>query len=206
MVAVYIFLFFLGLMLGMCLLYFLTHRGGRPCQGHHLPDNSVSSEKGRDLLGSSATPQSPSSATLLSEGFTLTEKRNGTATTTTTSSTLHSSSQGNGGHHYSGTLISSNPSNGHGNNSLYTNCKRSSSSSGGFKFNSEILAADMLDGRTGERGKPKGVEREAREGDEVEKGLRDGAGDEMKGLVEELASFPVFKSPAPLAKCEESSI
>lgn len=193
-VAVYIFLFCLGLLLGMCLLYFMTHRDRRPCQGHHLPDNSVSSEKGRDLLGSSATPQSPSSATLLSEGFTLTEKRNGTATTTTTSSTLHSS-QGNGGHHYSGTLINSNPSNGHG-NSLYTN----------LKFPSEILAADMLDGRTGERGKPKGVEREAREGDEVEKGLRDGAGDGMRGLEEELASFPMFKSPAPLAKCEESSI
>lgn len=200
-VAVYILLFSLGLVLGMCLLYFMTHRDRRPCQGHHLPDNSVSSEKGRDLLGSSATPQSPSSATLLSEGFTLTEKRNGTATTTTTSSTLHSS-QGNGGHHYSGTLISSNPSNGHG-NSLYANCKRSSS---GLKFPSEILAADILDGRTGERGKPKGVEREAREGDEVEKGLRDGAGDGMKGLEDELASFPMFKSPAPLAKCEESSI
>lgn len=193
-VAVYIFLFCLGLLLGMCLLYFMTHRDRRPCQGHHLPDNSVSSEKGRDLLGSSATPQSPSSATLLSEGFTLTEKRNGTATTTTTSSTLHSS-QGNGGHHCSGTLINSNPSNGHG-NSLFAS----------LRFPSEILAADMLDGRTGERGKPKGVEREAREGDEVEKGLRDGAGDGMRGLEEELASFPMFKSPAPLAKCEESSI
>lgn len=183
----------------MCLLYFVTHRNVCPCQGHHLPDNSVSSEKGRDLLGSSATPQSPSSATLLSEGFTLTEKRNGTSTTTTTSSTLHSS-QGNGGHHYSGTLT--NPSNGHG-NSLYVSCKRSSS---GLKFPSEILAADMLDGRTGERGTPKGAEREAREGDDVEQGLRDGAEDGMKGLEEELASFPMFKSPAPLAKCEESSI
>lgn len=192
--AVYIVLFLSGLVLGMLLLYFVTHRDSRPCQGQHLPDNSVSSEKGRDLLGSSATPQSPSSATLLSEGFTLTEKRNGTATTTTTSSTLHSS-QGNGSHHYSG-----NPSNGHG-NSLFANCKRSSS---GLKFPPEILAADMLDGRTG--GKPKGVEREASEGDEVEKGLRDGAGDGMKGLEEELASFPMFKSPAPLAKCEESSI
>lgn len=192
-VAFYILLFFLGLVLGMCILYFMTHRDSRPCQGHHLPDNSVSSDKGRELLGSSATPQSPSSATLLSEGFTLTEKRNGTATTTTTSSTLHSS-QGNGGHHYSGMLISSNSSNGHG-NSVY-NCK----------FATEILAADMLDGRTGEREKGRGVEREGREGDEAEKGLRDGAGDGMKGLEEELASFPMFKSPAPLAKCEESSI
>lgn len=192
-VAFYILLFFLGLVLGMCILYFMTHRDRRPCQGHHLPDNSVSSEKGRELLGSSATPQSPSSATLLSEGFTLTEKRNGTATTTT-SYTLHSS-QGNGGHHYSGTLISSNSSNGHG-NSMLINCK----------FATEILAADMLDGRTGEREKRRGVEREGMEGNEVEKGLRDGAGDGMKGLEEELASFPMFKSPAPLAKCEESSI
>lgn len=199
--AIYIFLFCLGLVLGMVFLYFMTRGHSHPCQSHHLPDNSVSSEKGRDLLGSSATPQSPSSATLLSEGFTLAEKRNGTATTTTTSSTLHSS-QGNGGHHYSGTLISGNPSNGHG-NSLYSNCRRSSSS---LKFPAEILAADMLDGRTGERGKAKGAEREAREGDEVDKGLRDGAADGMRGLEEELASCPMFKLPAPLAKCEESSI
>lgn len=197
-VAVYILLFCLGLVLGMCLLYFMTHRDGRPCQGHHLPDNSVSSEKGRDLLGSSATPQSPSSATLLSEGFTLTEKRNGTATAATaTSPTLHQGNQGNGGHHYSGTLVSGN---GHG-NAVYANCKRSSG--GGLKFATEILAADMLDGRTGERGKAKGAERE---GTGVERGLRDGAGEGMKGLEEELASFPMFKSPAPLAKCEESSI
>lgn len=201
-VAVYVLLFCLGLVLGMFLLYFLTNRGSRPCQGHHLPDNSVSSEKGRDLLGSSATPQSPSSATLLSEGFTPTEKRNGMATATTTSSTLHSS-HGNGGSHYSGTLVSSASSNGHG-NSLYANCKRSSS--GGSKFPSEILAADMLDGRTAGRGKPRGVEREGREGEEVERSLQDGAGEDMKGLEEALASFPRFKSPAPLAKCEESSI
>lgn len=192
-VAVYIMLFFVGLVVGMVLLYFVTHREGPPCQGHQLPDNSVSSEKGRELLGSSATPQSPSSATLLSESFTLTEKRNGTSTATTTSSTLHGG-QGNGGHHYSGTLLGNHPGNGHG------NCKRSGSG-GGLKFASEILAADMLDGRTGERGRPGGAERE---GDQVETGLRDGDG--MKGLEEELASFPMFKSSAPLAKCEESSI
>ncbi|CAB1456922.1 unnamed protein product [Pleuronectes platessa] len=91
---------------------------------------------------------SPSSASLLSEGFRLTEKRNGTATTTTSTTLL--SNQGNGGPHvnsYSGTLIHSNPSNGHG-NALYTNCNTSSS---GLKLASEILAADMLDARTGER-------------------------------------------------------
>uniref|UniRef100_A0A3Q3X936 Sema domain-containing protein n=1 Tax=Mola mola TaxID=94237 RepID=A0A3Q3X936_MOLML len=159
--------------------------------------NSLSSEKGRDLLGSSATPQSPSSASLLSEGFRLTEKRNGTATTNTSATLL--SNQGNGGHHYSGTLIHSNPSNGHG-NSLYASSNRSSS---GLKFASEILAADMLDGRTGEMGKPKRMDGQ---GDDVDEGLGDGVVDGIKGLEEELASFPMFKAPAPLARCEESSI
>lgn len=205
--AVYILFFCGGLLLGMFLLYFVTRRRSLSRQGHHLPDNSLSSEKGRDLLGSSATPQSPSSASLLSEGFRLMEKRNGTATSTTSTTLL--SSQGNGGHHgnsYSGTLIHSNPSNGHG-NSLYSNCNTSSS---GLKFASEILAADMLDGRTGEmereRGRSDGLERESGVGDEVDEGLGDGVGEGMKGLEEELASFPMFKSPAPLAKCEESSI
>ncbi|XP_070711057.1 semaphorin-4F [Pempheris klunzingeri] len=204
--AIYILFFCGGLALGAFLLYFVTHRRSIARQGRHLPDNSLSSEKGRDLLGSSATPQSPSSASLLSEGFRLTEKRNGTSTTTTTT-TLHSN-QGNGGHHgnsYSGTLIHSNPSNGNG-NALYANCNTSSS---GLKFTSEILAADLLDGRTGERGKergrPEGVQRESGE-DEVDAGLVDGVGEGMKGLEEELASFPMFKSPAPLAQCEESSI
>ncbi|XP_051284459.1 semaphorin-4F [Dicentrarchus labrax] len=202
--AIYILVFCGGVLFGV-FIYFVTRRRSLSRQGHHLPDNSLSSEKGRDLLGSSATPQSPSSASLLSEGFRLTEKRNGTATTTTSTTLL--SNLGNGGHHgnsYSGTLIHSNPSNGHG-NSLYANCNTSSS---GLKFASEILAADMLDGRTGERerGRPEGVERESGEGDEVDEGLGDGGGDGMKGLEEELASFPMFKSPAPLAKCEESSI
>uniref|UniRef100_A0A672GUE1 Sema domain-containing protein n=2 Tax=Salarias fasciatus TaxID=181472 RepID=A0A672GUE1_SALFA len=159
--AIYIVFFFAGLVLGVFLLYFVTRRRSLARQGRHLPDNSLSSEKGRDLLGSSATPQSPSSASLLSEGFRLTEKRNGTSTTTTTLL----SNQGNGGHHsnsYSGSLIHSNSSNGHG-NSLYGNCN---AGSGGLKFASEILAADMLDGRTGERerARPEGGEREAGEG------------------------------------------
>ncbi|XP_070786015.1 semaphorin-4F [Enoplosus armatus] len=200
--AIYILFFCGGLLLGVFLVYFVTRRRSIGRQGHHLPDNSLSSEKGRDLLGSSATPQSPSSASLLSEGFRLTEKRNGTATTTTTTTLL--SNQGNGGHignSCSGTLIHSNSSNGHG-NSLYANCNTSSS---GLKF-AEILAADMLDGRTGERGTPEGVKRESVEGDEVDEGLGDGVGEGIKGLEEELASFPMFKSPAPLAQCEESSI
>lgn len=203
--AIYILFFCGGLVFGVFLLYFVTRRRTIARQGHHLPDNSLSSEKGRDLLGSSATPQSPSSASLLSEGFRLTEKRNGTSTTTTTTMLL--SNQGNGGHHgnsYSGTLIHGNPSNGNG-NALYANCNTSGS---GLKFANEILAADLLDGRTGERerGRPEGVERESGEGDEVDEGLGDGVGDGIKGLEEELASFPMFKSPAPLAQCEESSI
>lgn len=197
--AIYILFFCAGLLLGVFLVYFVTRRRSIRRQGHHLPDNSLSSEKGRDLLGSTATPQSPSSSSLLSEGFRLTEKRNGT---TNTSTTLLSS-QGNGGHHgnsYSGTLIHSNSSNG---NALYTNCNTSSS---GLKLASEILAADMMDGRTGKRGRPEGGERESGEGGEVDEGIGDGLADGMKGLEEELASFPMFKSPAPLALCEESSI
>ncbi|XP_069578650.1 semaphorin-4F [Brachyistius frenatus] len=207
LLAIYILFFCGGMVFGVFLLYFVTRRRTIARQGHHLPDNSLSSEKGRDLLGSSATPQSPSSASLLSEGFRLTEKRNGTATTTTTTTLL--SSQGNGSHHgnsYTGTIINSNPSNGH-RNSLYTNCNSSGS---GLKFASEILAADMLDGRTGERVRPEGGERESGEGDEVDEGLGDafgdGLGNGIKGLDEELAKFTMFKSPAPLAQCEESSI
>lgn len=195
--AVYILFFCVGLILGILFIYFVTCRRNAGHQSSHLPDNSLSSEKGRDLLGSSATPQSPSSASLLSEGYHLTEKRNGTATMNTSATLL--SNQGNGGHHYSGILIHSNPSNGHG-NSIFTNSNRSSS---GLKFASEILAADMLDERTGEMGKPKRVDGQ---GDDVDEGLGDGVADGIKGIEEELASFPMFKAPAPLARCEESSI
>lgn len=199
--AGYILFFCGGVLIGVLLLCFVTRRRNSSRPGHHLADNSLSSEKGRDLLGSSATPQSPSSASLMSEGFRLTEKRNGTATTTTTSSTLLSA-QGNGGHHYSsGPLIHSNPSNGHG-NAPFGNCHKSTS---GLKF-AEILTADMLDGRTGDRGRGKGKERDSGEVDDVDGGLRDGVGEGMKGLEEELARFTMFKSSAPLAKCEESSI
>lgn len=57
-----------------------------------------------------------------------------------------------------------------------------------------------------ETGRPKRIERDSGEGDEVDEGLGDGVGDGIKGLEEELNSFPMFKSPAPLAQCEESSI
>ncbi|XP_047449829.1 semaphorin-4F [Mugil cephalus] len=202
--AFYILFFFIGALLGGIALHCVNRRRDIAHQGHHLPDNSLSSEKGRELLGSSATPQSPSSASLLSEGFRLAEKRNGTATTTTTATTLLSH-QGNGGHHgnsYSGGLMNSNSSNGHG-NSIYANCN----AGGGLTFASEILAADMLDGRTGERERVRqeGGERELGDRDEVD-GLGDGFGEGIKRLEEEIASFPMFKSAAPLAQCEESSI
>lgn len=64
----------------------------------------------------------------------------------------------------------------------------------------------MLDGRTGERERPEGVKREPGEGDEVDEGLGDGLGEGIKVLEEELSSLTMFKSPAPLAQCEESSI
>ncbi|KAK0135433.1 Semaphorin-4F [Merluccius polli] len=190
LLALYILCFSAGVALGAFLLHFLSRRGA---VARHLPNHSLSSEKGRELLGSSATPQSPSSASLLSDTFALSEKRNGTAMTS-----LHST-QGNGGphgnHSYSSNLISnssnvsSNPGNGHGD-----------------QLSTDILSADFLDGRTVERetGRPEGGERET--GDEVDEGLGEGLGDSMRGLEEELAKFPHFKLPAPLAKCEESSI
>ncbi|XP_029931914.1 semaphorin-4F [Myripristis murdjan] len=207
--AIYILCFTAGALIGVFLYYFMTRRRSIGRQGRRLPDNSLSSEKGRDLLGSSATPQSPSSDSLLSEAFPLTEKRNGTTTTTTTTTLL--SNQGNGHHSnsYGGNLMhnsNSNPSNGHG-NAVYAN-SNCNMSSGGLKLSGEILSADMLDGRTGERerGRPEGGERESGEGDEEDEGLGDGIAEGMKGLEEELATFPMFKSPAPLAQCEESSI
>uniref|UniRef100_A0A3Q2ZXY3 Ssemaphorin 4F n=2 Tax=Kryptolebias marmoratus TaxID=37003 RepID=A0A3Q2ZXY3_KRYMA len=147
--AVYILFFFMGLLLGACLFYFVYWRKRGAIPGLRRPDNSLSSEKGRELLGSTATPQSPSSASLLSDGFRLTEKRNGTTTSTTTTTLL--SNHGNGGHHgnsYSGSLNNSNPSNG-----LYANCN---TSSGELKLSSEILAANRLDGSMGVVVRPEG--------------------------------------------------
>lgn len=192
--SVYILFFCLGVLFSACVMFVINRRrsGGR--QGNHLPDNSLSSEKGRDLLGSSDTPQSPSSASLLSDGFRLTEKRNGTATSNTTTTLV--SNHGNGSHcgnSYSSNLLHCNPSNGHGNN-LHGNCNTNSS---GMMFDSEILDAEMLNGRTGERGRQSGV------GEEVDAGLRDGLGG---GAIEDEIAKMMFKPAAPLAPCEESSI
>ncbi|XP_034020045.1 semaphorin-4F [Thalassophryne amazonica] len=196
-VATYILTFCAGVLLSVFVMFYINRRCSLGHQGHRLPDNSQSSEKGRELLGSSATPQSPISTSLLSDGFQLMEKHNGTSTTSTT---LHSI-QGNGGHHgNSYNLIHCNPSNGHG-NVLHTSstCNRSSTE---LDFTKDIFAGD---GRTEER--VRGMqEREDRElGDDVGDGLRDGLGDSVKRL-EELSRFQAYSSPAPLAKCEESSI
>ncbi|XP_013874519.1 semaphorin-4F [Austrofundulus limnaeus] len=189
--AVYIISFFMGLIIGVTLFYFVNKRN----QGAQRP--KASSEKGRELLGSSATPQSPSSASLMSEGFKMTEKRNGTTSTTTTTTLL--SNHGNGSHNgnsYSSSLNNSNPSNG-----LY-NCNISGS---GLKLSSEILAPDRLDGRTRMGVRPEVREGESGEGDEIDKGLEDGLGEGLDRL-EDYNHFPLFRSSAPLAKCEESSI
>ncbi|KAL7880371.1 hypothetical protein SRHO_G00026250 [Serrasalmus rhombeus] len=71
----YLVFFFLGLALPCSVFYVTRWRRNKRGGGGH---SSSTSEKGRDLLPSSDTPQSPSSASLLSEAVTFTEKRNGT--------------------------------------------------------------------------------------------------------------------------------
>ncbi|MEQ2198501.1 hypothetical protein XENOCAPTIV_013748, partial [Xenoophorus captivus] len=197
--AIYIFFFFMGLVFGAFLLYFVTRKQNGTRPGHRDHDISLSSGKGRELLGSSTSPQSQSSSSLVSERSKSTEKQNGKTTSTTTTTLL--SNHGNGGHHansYNGARISSNPSNGH---PLLANCDTSGT---GLKLNSEILVANTLGGRTEvrERLQPMGGEMESREGHGVDEGL----GDRKKGLQDELASFPMLGFQAPLAPCEESSI
>uniref|UniRef100_A0A3P8WHS3 Ssemaphorin 4F n=2 Tax=Cynoglossus semilaevis TaxID=244447 RepID=A0A3P8WHS3_CYNSE len=203
--AIYILFFCSGIVFGAFTLHFLTRRRSTAPKAHQLPDNSLSSGKGRGLLNSSATPQSPSSSSLLSEGFQLIDKRNGTAHMTPANTLM--SNQGNGGHHgnsYSGTVVYNNGSNGHG-NAAYTNCNKSSNSQ---KCPFELLVTDALDGRTEELEKLRldGVSKELKEGDEVDDELGDRLGEGIQGLEEELASNPMFNSSAPLARCEESSM
>ncbi|XP_026792720.3 semaphorin-4F [Pangasianodon hypophthalmus] len=73
-VAGYMLFFIIGFL--VCgLLVCLVHRRRKKGGGGH---SSSTSEKGRDLLPSSDTPQSPSSASLFSEAVPFAEKRNGT--------------------------------------------------------------------------------------------------------------------------------
>lgn len=177
--AVYIVVFLGGVICGALLLFFATRRGTKLRRAGPRQDAALS-EKGRELLGSSATPQSPSSTSLFSEGFHLTEKHNGTAPSTT-STTLHSH-HGNGNHHIT---------NGNG-GGVYENMN----SHGGRR----TLSA-AADSRTELRETPEGGEREDGEGDEAKPAL----GGALTHGLDELG-LPLFKSPAPLAKCEESSI
>lgn len=183
----------MGLVFGAFLLYFVNRK-----KGIRVPDNSLSSGKEQNFLGSSATPQSQSSSSLASDAFRSMEKHNGKTTSTTATTLL--SSQGNGGPHansYSGARISSHPSNGH---SLYANCETSSS---GLKLNSEIQVANMLGGRTGVRDPMRSeVGEESGEGNSLDEVL----GDRKKGLEDAFVSFPMLEFQAPLAPCEESSI
>lgn len=73
--ASHIIFFIIGFVLGGILLFLIYKRQGGMRGGGH---SSSTLEKGRDLLPSTDTPQSPSSASLLSEAVPLTEKRNGT--------------------------------------------------------------------------------------------------------------------------------
>ncbi|KAM4564861.1 semaphorin-4F [Fundulus diaphanus] len=192
--AIYIFFFFMGLLLGAFLLYFVNRN--KNTTSSDQPDHLLSPGKGQNLLGSLTTPQSETSSSLLSEGIRPTEKQNGKTTLSSTAPLL--GSQGNGGHHansVTGGRISSNPSNGH---SPFTSYDTSSS---GLQLNSEILVANTLGVRTGLR-EPEMGEKGSGEGN----GVEDGLGDRMKGLEDELSSFQMLEYQAPLAPCEESSI
>ncbi|CAB1351368.1 unnamed protein product, partial [Coregonus sp. 'balchen'] len=181
------------------LLYVLSRRRGIS-QRH--PDHSLSSEKGRDLLDSSATPQSPSSASLLSEGFPLTEKRMGNGTLLLT----HHHNNGNSHH---GNYGGGSGYGGNRGNAGYANTdplntpvmSATSTVAEGLKLHVQETVADEKRGGDRERGRPEGGEGGG-EGDEEDEGLGEGLG----GLEEELAGFVLFKLPAPLAQCEESSI
>ncbi|XP_029604959.1 semaphorin-4F [Salmo trutta] len=197
LLAVYILCFILGVALGGFLLFFLSRRRGI---GQRHPDHSLSSEKGQDLLGSSATPQSPSCGSLLSEGFPLTEKRgNGTM--------LLTHGNGNGGHHGNYGVAGGNGGcdgshgGGHGNagyaNNANCNVQMPASAVNGLKLHVQEMVTDERRGGERERRRP-----EVGQGDEEDEGLGEGLG----GMEEELAGFALFKLPAPLAQCEESSI
>ncbi|XP_045063898.1 semaphorin-4F-like [Coregonus clupeaformis] len=201
LLVIYILCFSLGVAIGGFLLHCLSRQRGI---GQRHPDHSLSSEKGQDLLGSSATPQSPSSASLLSEGFPLTEKRgNGTLLLT------HHHNNGNDGHHGNYGIVGSNGGyngnrgngGGHGNggyaNNANCNVQTAASAVDGLKLHVQEMVTGERSGGERESGRP-----ERGQGDEEDEGLGEG----LVGLEEELAGFALFKLPAPLAQCEESSI
>ncbi|KAM6949288.1 semaphorin-4F [Aplochiton taeniatus] len=176
LLAVYIFVFIVGAAIGGFLIYFLSGRRGIGHPGHHLPDHSLSSDKGRELLGSLATPQSPSSASLLSEGFPLTEKRNGAA--------LVGGNHGNGGLHGNGYAAGTRGNGGYANANCNASGERERLEGGDREAGEAEEEAEGLGEGLGEMGMDMG----------------------MKGLEEEMAGFSLSRLPAPLAQCEESSI
>uniref|UniRef100_W5LCZ3 Ssemaphorin 4F n=2 Tax=Astyanax mexicanus TaxID=7994 RepID=W5LCZ3_ASTMX len=126
----YLLFFFIGFSLA-CAIFIIRLRRSKRGGGH----SSSISEKGRDLLPSSDTPQSPSSASLLSEAVPFTEKRNGTL-------------NGHGNH---------------GGHMIVQNCTHIYSNSSGLKLQeSAVNLAEELDGR--ERAGPEGEEEGLGEG------------------------------------------
>lgn len=125
----YLLFFFFGFVLAY-LIFVIGWRHSQRGGGH-----SSISEKGRDLLPSSDTPQSPSSASLLSEAVTFTEKRNGTV-------------NGHGSH---------------GSHMVVQNCTHIYSNSSGLKLQeSTVNLPEELEGR--ERAGPEGEEEGLGEG------------------------------------------
>ncbi|XP_077445446.1 semaphorin-4F [Stigmatopora argus] len=119
-------------------------------------------------------------------GFRETDKRNGTACAVPP----RARKQGNGSHH--------------GNSVSAPSGKARNGSGGNPYVDYDVLSVDVLDGRTarGETRVPEVGERESVEGAETD----EGPGEGMPALDHGFAGFPMFKKPAPLAPCEESSI
>ncbi|XP_012676066.1 semaphorin-4F [Clupea harengus] len=181
-VAWYVLLFVLGMMAGAAGIFCLLLRHRRAGGGKGAGLSSSISEKTHDLLPSSDTPQSPSSASLMSEAVPLT-KRNGT---------LNGHGGGGGGGRNTGHSD-------HGHNGPHIYCNNSSSS-GEVKLSesgTKLAHHHGLDGR--ERPGPEGEE-----GEGLSEGLSE-MGEGLSGLDEELAGLQAFRG-APLAQCEESSI
>ncbi|XP_063042340.1 semaphorin-4F [Engraulis encrasicolus] len=222
----YVVLFAVGALVGGTVAFCLVLRRSRAlgmgmgvgkCVGGH--DSSLS-EKRHDLLPSSDTPQSPSSASLLSEAVPLT-KRNGTVNGHGTGT-----GGGVGGHN----IISGHNNPGHnGHNGPHIYCNNSTSGSSGEISRREsagkLAAAASYnhiqqqlhnhhhnlhnlhhsphspppqDGRPGPEGEEGEGLSEALSVSEMGEGL-------SACLEEELAGLQMFRG-APLAQCEESSI
>lgn len=196
--AYYMLLFILGLVAGATAIYLLMHRrrGGMGFGIKGAGHGASMSEKRHDLLASSATPQSPSSASLLSEAVPLT-KRNGTL------NGHGGGHNGSGLNHHLGAGAGGGNNGGHNGPHIYSN---NSSSSDDVKL-SESSSKLGLQHNPHNHLVLEGRERPGQEGEEGE-GLSEGLseiGEGLSGLEEELAGLQMYRG-APLAQCEESSI